>query len=76
VQELIPIRHERMCQSAFAFFRGAAITMADDLAKQPTTDIRVQTCGDAHMANFGVFASPERRLVFDINDFDETANAP
>lgn len=75
VPELIPIRHERMLQSPFAFFRGAAITMADDLAKMKSTNIKVQACGDAHIANFGIFASPERRLVFDINDFDETLPA-
>lgn len=76
VQELIPIRHKRMQASPFAFFRGAAIIMANDLAKTPTTNLKVQACGDAHIANFGVFASPERRLVFDINDFDETSIAP
>lgn len=76
VSELIPIRHERMAQSAFAFYRGAAIIMAADLAKTKSTGIYVQSCGDAHIANFGIFASPERRLVFDINDFDETLPAP
>jgi uncharacterized protein (DUF2252 family) len=76
VQGLLPIRHQRMAESAFAFYRGAAIIMADDLARTPTTDIRVQACGDAHLANFGIFASAERRLVFDINDFDETLPAP
>ncbi|MGI6230199.1 MAG: DUF2252 domain-containing protein [Tractidigestivibacter sp.] len=76
VQELLPIRHQRMAESPFSFFRGAAVTMAADLATTPTTDIRVQACGDAHLANFGIFASPERRLVFDINDFDETLPAP
>lgn len=75
VQELVPIRHQRMAESAFAFYRGAAIIMADDLARTPTTDITVQACGDAHLANFGIFASPERRLLFDINDFDETLPA-
>ena len=76
VQELLPIRHQRMAESPFSFYRGAAILMADDLSHTPTTDIRVQACGDAHLANFGIFGSPERRLVFDINDFDETLPAP
>lgn len=75
VQELIPIRHERMLDSPFSFYRGASIIMADDLAKTPYTDIRVQACGDAHIANFGIFGSPERNLLFDINDFDETLPA-
>ena len=76
IQELIPIRHERMSASPFAFYRGAAIIMADDLSRTPRTGITVQACGDAHIANFGAFASPERRLVFDINDFDETLPGP
>lgn len=76
IPELIPVRHERMSESAFAFFRGAAVTMTADLAGTQTTGIRVQACGDAHIANFGIFASAERRLVFDINDFDETLPAP
>lgn len=76
VQELVPIRRKRMAASAFAFFRGSAAIMAYDLARTPCTGIRVQACGDAHVANFGLFHSPERRLVFDINDFDETARAP
>jgi len=76
VPELLPIRYERMSQSPFAFFRGAANLMAADLAKTPTTGIRVQACGDCHLANFGGFASPERTLLFDINDFDETLPAP
>ncbi|MDO5042719.1 MAG: DUF2252 domain-containing protein, partial [Slackia sp.] len=76
VQELVPIRRERMGASAFAFFRGSAAIMAHDLARTPCTGIKVQACGDAHVANFGLFHSPERRLVFDINDFDETARAP
>ena len=76
IQELIPIRHERMSVSPFAFYRGAAIVMADDLSRTPRTGITVQACGDAHIANFGAFASPERRLVFDINDFDETLPGP
>lgn len=76
VQELLPVRHERMSASPFAFLRGAAVIMASDLAESPTTGIRVQACGDAHIANFGIFASPERHLVFDLNDFDETLPAP
>src|SRR5271155_5858619 len=74
--ELLPIRDGRMRQSPFAFFRGAAAVMAWDLSKTPATGIRVQACGDCHAANFGGFSSPERRLVFDINDFDETLQAP
>ncbi|MET0276249.1 MAG: DUF2252 domain-containing protein [Acidimicrobiia bacterium] len=76
VPELRPIRYERMAESPFAFFRGAAAVMASDLAVMPTTGIRVQACGDAHVDNFGLFASPERNLVFDINDFDETVPGP
>ncbi|RNL21330.1 DUF2252 domain-containing protein [Slackia faecicanis] len=76
VQELVPIRRQRMAASPFAFFRGSAAIMAADLARTPSTGIRVQACGDAHVANFGLYHSPERRLVFDINDFDETAQAP
>ena len=74
--ELVPIRYGRMRQSPFAFFRGSAALMAQDLSKTPTTGIRVQACGDCHASNFGGFASPERRLLFDINDFDETLPAP
>ena len=74
--ELIPIRWGRMLQSPFTFFRGAAAVMAADLAKTPSTGLRVQACGDCHLLNFGGFATPERRLVFDINDFDETLPAP
>jgi len=74
--ELLPIRYSRMAESPFAFFRGSAALMAFDLAKSPSTRIRVQACGDCHAANFGGFASPERRLLFDINDFDETLPAP
>jgi uncharacterized protein (DUF2252 family) len=69
---LVPIRVERMVASPFAFFRGAGAVMAEDVAPLPTTGIEVQVCGDAHLANFGMFATPERALVFDINDFDET----
>jgi uncharacterized protein (DUF2252 family) len=76
VPELLPIRYGRMAASAFAFFRGAALPMASDLARTPRSGLLVQACGDAHLANFGVFASPERHLVFDINDFDETLPGP
>ena len=76
VPELVPIRYGRMASSAFAFFRGAALPMASDLAHTPRSGLVVQACGDAHLANFGVFASPERHLVFDINDFDETLPGP
>jgi uncharacterized protein (DUF2252 family) len=74
--ELLPIRYGRMRQSPFAFYRGAAALMAWDLAATPVTKIRVQACGDCHLMNFGGYGSPERRLVFDINDFDETLPAP
>jgi uncharacterized protein (DUF2252 family) len=73
---LLPIRYARMRQSPFAFFRGSAAVMAADLAATPVTGIRVQACGDCHVANFGGFGTPERQLVFDINDFDETLPAP
>ena len=76
VPDLIPIRYGRMTASAFAYFRGTAAPMAWDLAHTPTTDLRVQACGDAHLLNFGMFAAPDRRLVFDVNDFDETLPAP
>jgi uncharacterized protein (DUF2252 family) len=76
VPELVPLRHARMSASPFAFFRGAAAVMAGDLAGSPTSGITVQLCGDAHLSNFGLFASPERRLVFDLNDFDETLPGP
>ena len=76
VPELVPIRHGRMLVSPFTFYRGAAIVMADDLATTPTPGLRTQLCGDAHLSNFGAYASPERRLVFDINDFDETLPGP
>jgi uncharacterized protein (DUF2252 family) len=72
VPELVPIRVGRMLVSPFTFYRGAALVMASDLAGTPTSGLRVQLCGDAHLSNFGVFGTPERRLVFDINDFDET----
>jgi uncharacterized protein (DUF2252 family) len=74
--ELIPVRYGRMIPSPFVFFRGAAAIMAADLAHTPATGIRVQSCGDAHLMNFGAFATPERRVIFDINDFDETLPAP
>jgi uncharacterized protein (DUF2252 family) len=74
--ELLPIRYARMKASPFAFFRGADGVMAADLATTPKTGIRVQACGDCHVSNFGGYGSPERRLVFDINDFDETLQAP
>lgn len=76
VPELVPVRWGRMAQSAFAFYRGAAALMAHDLATSPVSGVQVQACGDAHLSNFGLFASPERTLVFDLNDFDETAPAP
>jgi uncharacterized protein (DUF2252 family) len=76
VRELVPIRYARMLTSRLAFYRGAALIMASDLAATPRSGLVVQCCGDAHLSNFGVFASPERRLVFDINDFDETLPGP
>ncbi len=76
LQELIPLRHARMAESAFAYYRGTPAVMAFDLANAPRTDIIVQACGDAHLSNFGLFASPERALVFDANDFDETLPGP
>src|SRR5262245_10378351 len=74
--ELLPLRHGRMIRSAFTFYRGAALTMATDLAQTPRSGIRVQCCGDAHLCNFGGFATPERRVIFSINDLDETLPAP
>jgi uncharacterized protein (DUF2252 family) len=76
VPELVPIRYGRMLASPFTFFRGAAAIMAADLAGTPDSGLTVQACGDAHISNFGGFAAPDRRLVFDINDFDETLPAP
>ena len=76
VPELVPVRHGRMLVSPFTFYRGAALPMAADLATTPASGLRVQLCGDAHLSNFGAFASPERRLVFDVNDFDETLPGP
>jgi uncharacterized protein (DUF2252 family) len=76
VQELVPIRYGRMLLSPFAFFRGAAGIMAADLATTPVSGLTAQLCGDAHLLNFGIFAAPDRRLVFDVNDFDETHVGP
>ena len=76
VPELVPIRHGRMAASPFAFFRGAAAVMAADLARTPVSGLDVQACGDAHLSNFGAFAAPDRRLVFDLNDFDESLPGP
>jgi uncharacterized protein (DUF2252 family) len=76
VPELMPIRYGRMLTSPFAFYRGAAALMAADLARSPTSGVRVQLCGDAHLSNFGFFASPERALLFSVNDFDETLPGP
>jgi len=76
IRELVPVRMGRMAQSPFAFFRGGAAIMAHDLATTPITGITVQACGDCHLSNFGFFASPERELIFDLNDFDETLPGP
>ena len=76
VQELVPLRYGRMLVSPFTFYRGAALIMASDLASRPRTSLDVQLCGDAHLSNFGVYAAPDRRLVFDTNDFDETLRGP
>jgi uncharacterized protein (DUF2252 family) len=76
VPELVPIRYGRMLVSPFTFYRGAALLMAADLAASPHSGLRVQLCGDAHLSNFGLFAAPDRRLVFDLNDFDETLPGP
>jgi uncharacterized protein (DUF2252 family) len=76
LQELMPIRYGRMMASPFAFMRGAAVVMANDLAGTPKTGIQAQLCGDAHLLNFGAYASPERALLFDLNDFDETMPGP
>jgi uncharacterized protein (DUF2252 family) len=76
VPELVPIRHGRMMVSPFTYYRGAALPMARDLAATPVSGFAVQACGDAHLSNFGIFGSPERRLVFDVNDFDETLPGP
>lgn len=76
VPELVPVRRGRMMVSPFTYYRGAALPMASDLAATPASGLAVQLCGDAHLSNFGIFGSPERRLVFDINDFDETSPGP
>jgi uncharacterized protein (DUF2252 family) len=76
VRTLLPLRHERMSVSPFTFYRGSAVLMAADLGAGPATKLYAQVCGDAHAANFGVFGSPERRVVFDLNDFDETYRGP
>ena len=76
VPELVPLRYGRMSSSAFAFYRGAALIMASDLASAPDSGLEVQLCGDAHMSNFGLYGTPERRLLFDLNDFDETLPGP
>jgi len=76
IAELLPIRNARMKTDPFAFLRGAAAIMAADLAPGPTTGLRVQACGDCHLANFGAYATPEGTPVFDVNDFDETLPAP
>ncbi len=76
VPELVPIRYGRMATSPFAFYRGSALIMASDLASTPTAGVTVQLCGDAHLSNFGLFGSPERQMLFDINDFDETLPGP
>jgi uncharacterized protein (DUF2252 family) len=76
VPELVPIRYGRMLVSPFAFFRGAAYVMASDLARTPRSGVWAQLCGDAHLSNFGGFASPEREFLFDLNDFDETRPGP
>jgi uncharacterized protein (DUF2252 family) len=76
IPQLIPLRHGRMLQSPFTFYRGAALNMAADLAHTPATGLRLQACGDCHLLNFGLFATPERREIFDINDLDETLPAP
>src|SRR3954447_13614909 len=76
VPELVPVRYGRMLVSPFTFYRGAALIMANDLSRTPRSGLMSQICGDAHLSNFGMFASPERRLMFDINDFDETLTGP
>jgi uncharacterized protein (DUF2252 family) len=76
LQELLPIRNGRMLASPFSFYRGSAAVMAADLSRTPTSGMKVQLCGDAHLSNFGGYAPPERQLVFDLNDFDETLPGP
>ncbi|MBV8171068.1 MAG: DUF2252 family protein, partial [Candidatus Eremiobacteraeota bacterium] len=76
VPELVPIRYGRMATSPFAFYRGSAALMAYDLKATPVSGIKAQLCGDAHLSNFGLFATPERHVIFDVNDFDETLRGP
>jgi uncharacterized protein (DUF2252 family) len=76
IPQLVPIRYGRMMRTPFTFYRGAALNMAADLAGTPQTGLRVQACGDAHLLNFGAYATPERRVIFDLNDLDETLPAP
>ncbi|MGX6508842.1 DUF2252 domain-containing protein [Rhodococcus sp. SJ-2] len=76
VRELVPVRYGRMSASPFPFYRGAALVMADDLSRTPNSGLHTQLCGDAHLSNFGIFATPERKLAFDVNDFDETYPGP
>ncbi len=76
VPDLVPIRHGRMLASPFTFYRGSALIMAADLAATPVSGVTVQVCGDAHLSNFGLFGTPERQMLFDINDFDETLPGP
>jgi uncharacterized protein (DUF2252 family) len=76
IEHLVPIRYGRMLANPFAFYRGSACVMAADLARPPASGVMLQACGDGHAVNFGGFATPERRIVFDINDFDETSWAP
>jgi len=76
IQDLLPIKYGRMLESPFTFLRGSAVVMAQDLSASPATGIQAVICGDAHLSNFGIFATPERKLVFDINDFDETYIGP
>ena len=73
---LVPVRHSRMAANTFAFYRGTPAVMAHDLGSAPSSGLEVQLCGDCHLANFGFYASPEWRLLFDINDFDETVRGP
>ena len=76
VPTLLPLRHSRMSVNPFTFYRGSALTMATDLGTRPNTGLQVQLCGDAHLSNFGLFAAPDRAVIFDINDFDETLPGP
>ena len=76
VPDLVPVRHGRMLASPFTFYRGSALIMAADLATTPVSGVTVQVCGDAHLSNFGLFGTPERQMIFDINDFDETLPGP